>query len=451
MPVGDGTDVDDLNMLYINSCKKCSHGNKMTVEFPDGTFTFHAQWLLDARCDDGAPRNSKTAICQPPVDTVHVQATDLSSGNFGSMLNVSFDNGVSSQFPAAWLRVMAPIVARCDKPPPDSEEPVAKGWLVSNLTIPEVSYHELFQQEPNAERDIEILDMILSSESPGIIKIIDLPAPDIASEHAHRNNLNTQVLKRLFTSVFVHPIRGQDQTFNVSSHSHDATRKVGLPNYDTTQVLLPHSDHAFYESPIQVQGFYGLEGTSENTWVSVLAALQTMKEDHPDLYPYLLDTPATVGRVSRFYGDPLYQATVDVPITTLPGVSREMKRIRWHPNLTGSLLAPYDDYKAARAAYQTFQTILRHPAHQLKMQLRPGDLYIWDNFRLLHGREQVLGTPRTGVGQTVPEQVVHDRYRSLCVGWLRGFIGEEWLVHMPLKQMREMMRLFKKGHYWVDG
>ena len=63
-----------------------------------------------------------------------------------------------------------------------------------------------------------------------------------------------------------------------------------------------------------------------------------------------------------------------------------------------------------------------------------------------------METPRTGVGQTVPEQVVQDRYRDLCVGLLIEWgVGEEWLLHMPMKQVRERVRLFKGGWYWVDG
>lgn len=156
----------------------------------------------------------------------------------------------------------------------------------------------------------------------------------------------------------------------------------------------------------------------------------------------------TFGRVLHFYGDPLYQATVDTPITKYP--NGEFKRGRWHPNLTGSLLAPYDNYKNARLALQRFQEILRRDSHQLKRNLNAGDLYLWDNFRLLHGRERVLETLRTGVGQTVPEQVVHDRWRALHVNVLKEFVDEGWLVHMPMMQLREMLRLVK-GHYWIDG
>ena len=453
MAIENGRSPAKSTMPVVKSCKKCTNGNKVTVEFSDGTFTFHAQWLHDARCDDGAARDAKTAVCQQPFQFVHVQTVGVSEDGLTTTLNVTWDDGLCSKFPVLWLRVMAPVVARIDSTHTNeiSRQPVPKGWLVSELKIPEVSYNDLFKGEPNLGRDIEVLNKILLPNAAGIIKIVDLPKPDIESERAHKNNLNTLVLKRLFTSVFVHPIRGYDQTFNVSSHSHDATRSVGLPNYDTTQLLLPHSDHAFYDNPIQVQGFYGLEGTSENTWVSVLAALHTMKEEYPDLYPHLFNTPAAVGRVSRFYGDPLYQATVDVPITNPPGAPEEVKRIRWHPNLTGSVLAPYDSYKSARTAYQRFQEILRRPTHQLKIELKPGDLYIWDNFRLLHGRERVFETPRTGVGQTVPEQVVHDRYRSLCVEVLREWVEEKWLVHMPMAQLRDMVALFKGQRYWVDG
>ena len=183
-------------------------------------------------------------------------------------LDVTWDDGLSSKFPLPWLRVMASLVAaRVETPQPAIERAENKGWTVDC---------DLFREETKQEQLgatlLSTLDRILSS-SPRIIKITDLPDPNIEDERNHINNLNTLVLKRLFGSVFVHPIRGSDQTFNVSSHNHDSTRKVGLPNYDTTQILLPHSDHAFYDNPIQVQGFYGLEGMSMNTWTSPLAAL----------------------------------------------------------------------------------------------------------------------------------------------------------------------------------
>lgn len=223
---------------------------------------------------------------------------------------------------------------------------------------------------------LRALDQLLSTSAPGVMKIIDLPAPNIGEEKNHQNDLVTQVLKKLFGSVWIHPIRGADQTFNVSSGGTDSNRAIDLPNYDTSKLLLPHTDHAFYDNPTQVMGFYGIEGSTINTWVSALAVLSTLKEEAPELYESLCKAPMTSGRVSRFYGDPLYQATIDTAVTFHPGSTNQIKRVRWHSNLTSSLLSPYDDFEKARLAHQKFQEIMRRDTHQLKMEFKAGDMYV---------------------------------------------------------------------------
>ena len=276
-----------------------------------------------------------------------------------------------------------------------------------------------------------VLDLLLMNPCIGIIKIVNLPPPDFEGEHSKSNTLVTQVLKQLFGSVFQHPRRTGEKTFNVSSHhEEDAKRAHGLPNYDTAQVLLPHVDHAHYVHPIQIQGWYGLEGESENTFVSGLRALQTLQEEAPELYEPFITSQVTVGRKVDYYNPPLRQGTVDAPVTFYPGTTI-VKCFRWHAHLTGSLVNSFDTFHLARAAHQKFQEILTRDTHLCKVHLRPGDLYVWNNFTILHGRERVLVTPRTGVGQTVPEQVVADRYRELKVKSLRGYLGEDWAVHMP--------------------
>lgn len=435
----------------IPSCKKCTNGNKVTVRFPDGEFTFHSQWLHDARCDDGASRNADTAICQQPTETVRIDNAEMGNDGPRVTLNVAWNDGVHSKFPIEWLRVMAPIVASTtgdNLATKATDSP--KGWTVETLQIPEISYKELF--DTHTERDLNalmlsILDHLLSPSSHGIVKVVDLPNPNMEDELNHVRNLNTVVLKKLFGSVFVHPTRGADKSFNVSSRANEVERRKDLPNYDTTQVLLPHADHAFYEHPIQVQGWYILEGESENTWVSVLAALETLKEEAPESYHHLCNTPMTLGRVSAFYGEPVFQMTVDTAISMQPGTRDQYKRVRWHPNFIGSLLCPYEDYPEARLAQQRFREIMRRDTHQLKVHLKPGDMFIWDNFRVLHGREKVFTVPRTGVGQTVPEQVVHDKYRALCIDRLKGVVDEQWLVHLPMPQLREMVMLVQEKRY----
>ena len=145
--------------------------------------------------------------------------------------------------------------------------------------------------------------------------------------------------------------------------------------------------------------------------------------------------------MASYYDPPMFQATTDTAVTFSPGFPDKIKRFRWHPHLSGSLLSSFDSFREAREAHQAFEAILRREDHLLKVLLKPGDMYLWDNFRVLHGREKVLAVPRTGVGQTVPEQVVDDRVRALCIDALRQRIDERWLVHVPTTQLFELVRV----------
>lgn len=129
------------------SCKKCTHGNKVTVEFLDVSFTFHAQWLHDARCDSSSARNADTAICQQPIATVHVEKVNLSGEGTSMNLDVTWDDKLTSKFPGFWLRVMAPLVGRSESQSLPEEEPIPKGWLFDGLKIPEISYQDIFSEE----------------------------------------------------------------------------------------------------------------------------------------------------------------------------------------------------------------------------------------------------------------------------------------------------------------
>ncbi len=434
------------------SCKKCTNGNKVAITFPDQEFTFHSQWLRDARCNDGVSRNFVTAICQQNSETVRIENAEMGQEGLRQTVNITWKDGVISRFPIEWLRVMGPIVASSTKNIALTKKPSSdKGWTVETLDIPEISYKELFAADIKREQldtlMLSVLDHLLHPSSPGIIKIIDMPDPNVEDELSHVNNLNTLILKKLFGSVFVHPNRGADKSFNVTSRSNESDKRKDLPNYDTAQVLLPHADHAFYETPIQVQGWYILEGESENTFLSVLAVLEMLRQEAPKSYHTLCNTPMALGRVFTFYGGTFYSMTVDTAISMQPGTKDEYKRVRWHPNFVGSLLCPYEEFVEARLAHQKFREIMRRPTHQLSLKLKAGDMFIWNNFKVLHGREKVFTTPRTGVGQTVPEQVVHDRYRALCIGMLSGLVNDQWLVHLPMPQLREMVKLVQDGRY----
>ncbi len=431
----------------LSSCQLLDNGGAIKIGFQDEAFIFHAEWLHDANCNMGPSRTAVTAYCSKNASAQIIEAHYSVAA---TTLEIEWRDGPMSSFPALWLRVMGPLVGKACRETGPLEKSELEGWEAASLKLPSVDYHEIFAPtEDRCSAAVElVLDLLLMSPATGIIKVTGLPPPSLECERDKTNTLVTQVLKKLFGSVFQHPRRMGEKSFNVASHHEEDTQRAnGLPNYDTTQVLLPHVDHAHYQHPIQIQGWYGLEGESVNTFVSGIRALRTLQEETPELYEPLVTSQMAVGRMVRYYDPPLRQGTVDTPVTFHPGTF-QVKRLRWHAHLTGSLVTPYDSFPTARLAHQALHEIMQRDSHLFRVRLRPGDLYIWNNFTILHGRERVLETPRTGVGQTVPEQVVADRYRAVKMDRLKAFVDEDWLVHMPptlLYQMGELVKEAQKG------
>jgi len=439
----------DLNQL-ITGCSVSPSKDTITVSFHNATVVFHAQWLHDARCDTGSERRAPQVFCQQ-LNAIHIQSVGISGSGVKTTLDVTWDDGSTTPFPAIWLQLLAPLVAKKLQPIAAVEEPtIRKGWLANELVIPEISYQKIAGEHLSNKDFLTskawILDTLLLEGSPGIIRIIDLPEIDTYTESTQVGNLLTDILKHLFGAVFQHSMRLPDATFKIASFYHDSTTRIKeLPNYDTAEILLPHADHSHYDNPVRVQGLHAVQGHSENTFVDAFAALNTLREEEPDLYDALCTAPYILGRVAQFYSPPLYQTTVDTAVRMMPGYRDEVKCIRWHPHLAGYLLSSYEDYERARKAHCIFQEIVRRDSHQMKVKFNPGDMYVWDNFRLLHGREQIFSTPRMAIGQTVIEQVVNDHYRIKQMDFLSRFIGEHWLVQTPTWQLDNFVKLVKEA------
>jgi trimethyllysine dioxygenase len=196
---------------------------------------------------------------------------------------------------------------------------------------------------------------------------------------------------------------------------------------------------------MRILGWYGLEGVSENIFVSGFAVLNTLKEEAPDLFESLIKAPLTFGRVAKHYQPNIYQGGISTVVTLDQGFPNTVKYFRWHPHLAGPLLTSFDGFHNARLAHQKFFEIMRRGSHQMKFFLKPGDLYLWDNSRIFHGRERVVEVPRTGVGQTVPEQVVADTYRELKMRQLAPYIDRKWLIHLPPRQLHNLLTLIEEA------
>jgi trimethyllysine dioxygenase len=414
---------------FVNRVQTDANLEVLNIDFRDASFAFHAQWLHDAYVETRPSKDSDEVLSRKAA-RARIQYASLSGTGTQSAIQITSVDGSKSSFPTIWLRVMAPLVAKRRDIGAETSEVNPNGWLAHELAIPEVLYGDLFPQNSvpgdlNAVKE-RILDAVLLESVLGIVKVVGLPDPDVESERKRENTIVTKVLKELCGSVYFHPRRGADKSFNVtSSYADDMKPGEALPNYNTKKVLLPHTDHSHYTHPARIQGLYALEGESENVFVSCFATLGTLKKETPHLY-----TPFCKSPMSYRESCALLQAVI-VPSNDgycsyhAPGYPDKIKRFKWHPHLTGSLQSSYDDLKEARAAHRTFQEIMSRDTHLFRLVMKPGDLFIWDNFRILHGRNRVLEVPRTVVGQTVPEQVVVDQYRAVKMAKLRGFIEDK--------------------------
>lgn len=228
----------------------------LQVQFSDRSFTFHAQWLHDARNDRAPSRSAEDSFTAHAPDACIVKAAREGVGA-GAIVVVSWADGTSTRFPGSWLRVFGPLVAKSDDIAEGDENPAElsakhRGWLTETIEILSIDYNFIFPQEnPTLQQQtaitIKIIDLLFHEGKSGILKIVNLPPADVESERERQNTLVTKILKQLFGAVFAHPRRGPDQSFNISSDYGRDKHRVELHNYRTDSLLLPHCDHAHYD------------------------------------------------------------------------------------------------------------------------------------------------------------------------------------------------------------
>lgn len=400
---------------------------------PELSWRFHSQWLYDASCEHGFSKSFADSAFMSSSQLV--QSISIISNN---VLRINWSNQTVSNYPAIWLHALAEDAALPDALNRDLPSPRknVKYWHLNSLSIPELEWSSLMDTENNVEYFKEkLIDLLIKDSENGIVKIINCPSPNVNSERNMKDTLITKLLCSIFGSVYYHLRRGADKTFNISSE--DTKKAEYLHNFDTKTVLLPHTDHSFITNPAMVMGIYGLEGASINTWVDGFAALKILNEEDPDSYTILSQTPLRYGRIAHFYTPHLMQSITDTTITFDAEIPDRVKRIRWHPHLVGPLKF-FHNYQNIRMAVQKFQSIMLRPEIKMELPLEAGDLYLWNNFRLLHGRQCILQTPRTSIGQTVTEDAVMSKARELKINRITS-LSNNWLAQLPYSLVEKII------------
>ena len=343
-------------MLPRNQIRRFTQDDqRLLVDWLDGHHSvFHSIWLRDnCRCPACRHPNSQrlldTAAIPPDIAPVSVrQAAD------GSLEIAWASDGHVSHYEPAWLR------AHCYSASARAERRPARTHWGAEITgrLPQAGYPAIAAQE-NALRD-----WLSAVDQYGFALLHDVPTtPGMVAE-----------VVRLFGYVRE---TNYGRVFDVKS--------VVNPNNlaNTGLALGGHTDNPYRNPTPSVQLLHCLSSSTDggdNTLVDGFRVAELMRAAHPEQFALLSQNPI------RFrFQDEGTDLSAEFPLISLDARG-SVAAVHYNSRspapfeLAEDLIQPFYD------AYRTFVGLLGSAELQIKFKLAPGDLFIVDNERVLHGR-----------------------------------------------------------------
>lgn len=166
-----------------------------------------------------------------------------------------------------------------------------------------------------------------------------------------------------------------------------------LPNnLAYTAVTLPlHTDLPNQEVPPGFQFLHCLANEAEgggSLFADGYALAEDLRAKDPEAFRLLSE----VAIPFRFH-DRDADIRTHAPVITLDRTGA-VSEIRWNAHIAAMFDMPAEVMPAYYRAYRTFMAMTRDPAYQLTFKLKAGEMIVFDNRRVLHGRESF--DPTTG-------------------------------------------------------
>ena len=149
-----------------------------------------------------------------------------------------------------------------------------------------------------------------------------------------------------------------------------------------------HTDNP-YRNPVPgFQVLHCLEPSAEggeSIFVDGFRVAQELKAEDPDAFRLLASTPVTFT-----FRDEDAELTAERPILQL-GYRGELEAIHYNNRALAPLRIPANQLPEFYRAYRAFARLLRDPRFELHRKLEAGELVVFDNHRILHGRAAFRG------------------------------------------------------------
>ena len=332
-----------------------------------------AFWLRDnCPCDECVHPQTRERVLDTFALDPDVRPVAADAG--GDRLSIDWSDGHHSEFSAAWLR---------DQQAPESELPATRLWDGDLATrLPEFEYDEV------TTGDAGLLRFADTVWTLGIAFVRNAPTTE-------------ETLRDLAQRIG--PIRPTN--FGAEFH---VEAKLDPNNVAYTAVeLRPHTDLPYHENPPGVQLLHCFAADApggESTFVDGFWVAERIRRDDPESFRLLTD----VAIPYRFH-DAGHELRFAAPVITRDpdGGYRE---VRFHDALTAPLDLGGDSTDATYRALRRFDRVARSAEAQLTVRLQPGDVVVFRNRRVLHGRRAFV--PGSGVRRLFGLYVDDDAWRS---------------------------------------
>lgn len=381
-----------LNLTWLRDschCERCTHQHSRQRLFNAKDFRKSMFGISNMQIVRSIPQNILTPL-----------SPTIKGGN--SWLRVSWSDGHESHYSIEWLKYQDSLYT--DSVLPYYNDPInkfhvpqddfysartefvspVKSWAVNDINrlLEPVHYQDLvdnftYNQDPtfiNANK-IEMMskrrfDAILSLSSQlvsnGLVKVINVPT--------ERN----QVLNLVRSLAYERPT-GYGTVFDVVL---EPSEEINLA-YSFVEFDL-HSDLTYREMSPGVQLLHCIRNSTEgglSYFSDALYAAESLRQVSPELFQVLVQFPATF--VVR---DPYRNVKFrkQQPVICV-GKNGQIGDIYYSP----FMLPPIgfrDDVKMFYLAFDRFTQILQSKSNKLISKMEPGDLFIFHNRRVLHGR-----------------------------------------------------------------
>ncbi len=362
-------------------------GEDAIVTWSDGRSTpYHRYFLRDncpcSHCYLPLTREQLYEIADAPADLSISGAAVAAGGE----LAITWSDGHRSVYGAGWLRSHAPDPASRAERHAQRPQPFIWGREYADAL-------QSFAYAAIMDDDRTLLAWLGALQSQGLTLVRDVPvvpeallAPIARIGHLRETNFG--------------------QVFDVRS------KPVADSAAYTSVNLPPHTDLPTRELQPGVQFLHCMVNDAtggESVFVDGFAIAQAMRAQHPAEFATIVATP-----MAFWNRDDRTDYRWTAPLIALDAQG-DPTEVRFANFLRGPIDAPAQAMGAVYAALRLFQAMCRDPRYFIERRLAPGDMWVFDNRRVLHARREF--DPQTGArhlqGAYIDRDEIASRWRVL--------------------------------------